>query len=93
MSVSKTGTMTLLLSDICIPHTEVSDFVSSDCWKATPTKVKCSPLTCSIVGGLSGDHDPRFAEGEGINRKVGAFAELKLKALQKEASDAYFFLG
>lgn len=29
----------------------------------------------------------------GIKRKVGAFAELKLEALQKEAPEVYFFLG
>lgn len=29
----------------------------------------------------------------GIKKKVGAFAELKLEALQKEAPEVYFFLG
>lgn len=34
-------------------------------------KVKGSPLTCRFVGGLSGDHDPRFPRNPGDKQDGG----------------------
>lgn len=52
-----------------------------------------SPLTCSFVGGLRKDVTQALPEATGIIWRVGTCVELELEALQKEASEAYFFLG
>lgn len=50
-------------------------------------------MTYSFVGGLRKDVTHALPEATGISWKVEACAELELEALQKEASEAYFFLG